>query len=456
MGEKVKILVVDDNRGMVKTICDILKAKGFESILAYSGEEAVEKVKADRPGCVLMDLRMPGIDGVKTLEQIRKVAPALPVLLITAYATEEQVEEAKRHGVSAVLTKPLDIQEFFCLLSQLGKGERHMVPAKGGSMSGKVQADSGETIRDRIRKEIIPVLYQVARINETKFHNPHLVCCWERKGCEMKDCPAYGNTEVRCWYRAGTYCGGKIQGTFVDKCGGCRQCDVFQESCPTVVEEVGEAANNLLFLLDEGKKASDKHLEKIEYLNKELLSALENLDSRNREIQELVITDKLTGLYNRNYLTTVLEDEIHRSQRGKNPLALMMIDLDDFKPINDAYGHSFGDKILAFLGSMLHGTIRKSDRPFRYGGEEFVVVLPDTDPTIALVVAERIREAFEKEPFVVEAFDEIQKKVYLTLSIGLATYGEGMTAGALIKQADLAIYKAKSEGKNRVIRYGID
>ena len=455
MYEKVKVLVVDDNRVMVKTICDILKFNGYESIIAYSGEEAVEKVQAENPGCVLMDLKMPGIDGVKALELIREVDPVLPVLLFSAFATEEQVEEAERFGASAVLPKPLDMQLFFCFLSHIGKGESHMKSA-GENMSGKKQADSDDTIRDRIRNEIIPILYNFARNDEMKFQNPHIVNCWEIKGCEMKDCPAYDKTGIPCWYLAGTYCGGKIQGAFAEKCGGCRQCEVFKEFCPTVVEEVGEAVNNLLYMVREGKKASQKQLGKIEYLNKELLSALENLDTRNREIQELVITDKLTGIYNRNYLTTVLEDEIQRSQRGNNPLALMMIDLDDFKPINDTYGHGFGDKILSFLGAMLQSTLRKCDRPFRYGGEEFVVVLPDTDTTIALAVAERIRETFEKEPFAVEVKDKIQKTVYLTLSVGLATYGQGMSAGELLKHADLAIYKAKSEGKNRVVRYGIE
>lgn len=120
MGE-LKVLVVDDNRHMVKTLCDILEVKGYEALPAYSGEEAVAKAMEDGPDCVLMDLRMPGIDGVKTLEMIREVDPTLPVLLISAFATEEQVEEAQRHGVSAVLSKPLDIQVVFCFLSHLGQ-----------------------------------------------------------------------------------------------------------------------------------------------------------------------------------------------------------------------------------------------------------------------------------------------------------------------------------------------
>ena len=323
-------------------------------------------------------------------------------------------------------------------------------------MLGKKPTVSGEAICNRIREEIIPILYQVVHNDGITFHNPHVVHCWETKKCERIDCPAYGNTEVPCWYRAGTYCGGNIQGTFVDKCGGCRKCEVFLTSCPTLVEEIGEALNNLLFSLREEKNTSQKHLEKMEYLNRELLSSLENLDARNRDIQELVITDKLTGLYNRNYLMTVLDEEILRFERGNNPLTVMMIDLDDFKLVNDTYGHPYGDKILSLFGVMLHKTIRKYDRPFRYGGEEFVVVLPDTDTTMAWIAAERIKKIFEKEPFVVETKEGVQKTVSLTLSIGLAAYRRGMSAGALMEQADEALYKAKSEGKNKVIRYGID
>ena len=318
------------------------------------------------------------------------------------------------------------------------------------------QVVSAETICNRIREEIIPILYQVASNDEIRFYNRHIGRCWERKGCQRSDCIAYRDTEIPCWYRAGTYCGGTVQGSFVEKCGGCRECEVFKEACPTLLEEVGEALNHLLFSLSEEKRNSRRHLEKIEYLNKELLSAVENLDSRNREIQELVITDRLTGLYNRNYLMTVFDDEILRFQRGEDPLTAMMIDLDDFKLVNDTYGHACGDRVLSFFGTMLNRILRKCDRAFRYGGEEFVVVLPGTDMTMAWILAERIRKNYENEPFVVQAKDGVQKIILQTMSIGLACYKKGMTAGALLEQADAAVYQAKSEGKNKVNRFGID
>jgi two-component system, NtrC family, response regulator HydG len=122
-----KVLVVDDERQMVNTICDILGVKGYETIPAYSGEEAVAKAITDKPDCVLMDIRMPGIDGVSALKKIREAAPALPVLLMSAYATGEQMEEAKQQGAYAVLTKPIDIQGLLSFLSLLRKEESVMV-----------------------------------------------------------------------------------------------------------------------------------------------------------------------------------------------------------------------------------------------------------------------------------------------------------------------------------------
>jgi two-component system, NtrC family, response regulator HydG len=127
MGETVKVLVVDDDRRMVKTICDILKAKGFDAVHAFTGEEAVEKVGKEKPDCVLMDVKMPGIDGIEALRMIKELSPDLPVVMMSAYATGEQTDEAKCHGAYSVLTKPIDIQQVLSFLSMLRKEESILV-----------------------------------------------------------------------------------------------------------------------------------------------------------------------------------------------------------------------------------------------------------------------------------------------------------------------------------------
>jgi DNA-binding NtrC family response regulator len=127
MKEKLKVLVVDDDRRMVRTICDILKVKGHESIEAYSGEEAVIKAQDEAPDCVLMDIKMPGISGVEALQLISAASPDLPVVLMSAYATSEQEAEAKRQGAYTVLTKPINIQILLTFLSLLRKEESILV-----------------------------------------------------------------------------------------------------------------------------------------------------------------------------------------------------------------------------------------------------------------------------------------------------------------------------------------
>jgi len=121
MGEKLKILVVDDDRRMVRTLCDILRVKGYEALPAHSGEEAVQWTQVEVFDCVLMDLKMSGIDGVTALKMIRGVAPDTPVVLMSAYASDEQLAEAKQHGAASVLTKPIDFQQVLSYLSLLRK-----------------------------------------------------------------------------------------------------------------------------------------------------------------------------------------------------------------------------------------------------------------------------------------------------------------------------------------------
>jgi two-component system response regulator HydG len=123
----MKILIVDDDRRMVKTIFDILEVKGYEPSIAYTGEEALQKIVSEKPDCVLMDIKMPGINGVEALKKIKNLSPDLPVILMSAYATEEQIEEAKQHGAYTVLNKPIDIQIVLSFFALLGKEESILI-----------------------------------------------------------------------------------------------------------------------------------------------------------------------------------------------------------------------------------------------------------------------------------------------------------------------------------------
>lgn len=310
-----------------------------------------------------------------------------------------------------------------------------------------------EETTKRIRENIFPIFEKFISDDNVLFKNPDVIKCWKLLDCKTKDCSLYGEDSngLRCWQIAGTYCGGKPQGGFVDKYAKCSNCKVFKGSCPTIVEEIGEHFNNMVFLLKQkGKLLEDK--EKVERLNQELISALEQLDKKNREIQEIMITDKLTGIYNRNYLNIVFQDEIARSCRYKRPLAFLMADIDRFKSFNDAYGHLAGDEMLSFIGTLMKGDIRKFDRAFRYGGEEFVIILPETDSMLAYIVAERIRKGFEKKVFSVRK-GEVTESASRTISIGITHAFTDVGIEEMISQADKALYLAKNYGGNMTIKY---
>ena len=163
-----------------------------------------------------------------------------------------------------------------------------------------------------------------------------------------------------------------------------------------------------------------------------------------RELERLSITDDLTGLFNRRYLMDMLALEIRRSRRMNHPFAVLMADVDNFKPYNDAHGHLEGDKALARIGAILRDTSRDVDCAARYGGEEFVVLMPETEMKGAVEMAERIRARLADDAV-------IGKK--LTISLGVAQFpADGETPEALLARADAALYQAKRDGRDRIVR----
>jgi two-component system cell cycle response regulator len=159
------------------------------------------------------------------------------------------------------------------------------------------------------------------------------------------------------------------------------------------------------------------------------------------------ITDALTNLYNRHFMDIHLENLVQQSQRHGKPFSLMLIDVDHFKPINDTYGHDVGDQVLQRLSRVIVKSIRTADMAARFGGEEFVVLLPETDLLSATVVTDRICKTVEMTPFRVE---HPIGNLNMTVSIGAAQLRKGETASQLLKRADEALYKAKSSGRNQV------
>ncbi len=162
-------------------------------------------------------------------------------------------------------------------------------------------------------------------------------------------------------------------------------------------------------------------------------------------IQELTVVDEHTGLYNARHLRAVLAAEVARAVRFRHPISLVFFDLDRFKTVNDTHGHLVGSEVLREIGTVLKEVLRATDVPTRYGGDEFVVVLPETDPAAALQAAGRWRQALSQHPFAAE------RNLAITASFGVATFPDhAATAELLLAAADSAMYRAKAAGRNAV------
>lgn len=165
------------------------------------------------------------------------------------------------------------------------------------------------------------------------------------------------------------------------------------------------------------------------------------------ELAEQVRTDPLTGLANYRYFSQALEQEMERTQRSGQPTTLIMLDIDHFKKVNDRWGHEVGNQALVHIAKLMLETVRKLDIPCRYGGEEFAIILPNTELSASVPVAERLRRAIDETPLTVD-----EKKLSLTASLGIGSYllGEKATPEELVQRADHYLYLAKQEGRNQV------
>ncbi len=178
-----------------------------------------------------------------------------------------------------------------------------------------------------------------------------------------------------------------------------------------------------------------------------LLARIQELEARCKELESLSQIDALTSFYNYRYLVKALSDEMERSMRTGLPTGLIMVDLDYFKRINDVYGHENGNLALKKAAAIWRAIIRRIDIPCRYGGEEFVIILPGTRMPQAIRTAERLRRALESQPMELNG-----QSVVLTGSFGVAAfeYGDELDVQELIEMVDKFVLKAKGEGRNRV------
>jgi diguanylate cyclase len=211
---------------------------------------------------------------------------------------------------------------------------------------------------------------------------------------------------------------------------------------------MGNVARIRIGQLRQARLALEKSTLDLENANEALKLRLNDINHLQEQLREQAHRDPLTGQYNRRYLDTTLQREMFRAAREQLPITLLMVDIDHFKAINDSHGHPVGDEVLRQIGLILATHARSHDVVCRYGGEEFLLMLPQLPSTLALQRAEQLRRAAKTHVFSTEAGD-----IRVTLSVGVATYPDnGQTVDELLRSADHALYQAKREGRNRVVQ----
>lgn len=269
--------------------------------------------------------------------------------------------------------------------------------------------------------------------------NRKRISCWKIKKCSSVDCPAYGNKLLRCWAVTNTKCSNGEMCSGEDKLQLCEKCPVYSSQDSNAIEGVLLVDNSL-----SGKPIDQKTVTLLSIVAHSIGVAVNNAKAYSNVLRES-IRDDLTGLHNRRYFNERLMDEVDRAKRYGDNFSLLMIDIDNFKDINDSYGHPVGDTVLVAVGNIFGDKLRKTDLVARYGGEEFAIILFNTGKGKAIEIAENLRAAIAGADFGKDG------KIRVTVSIGISTIGvDSNSFDGLICNADKALYDAKVTGRNRV------
>jgi two-component system cell cycle response regulator len=449
-----RVLVVDDILSNVKLLEAKLTTEYFEVVTAYNGEEALARVAAETPDIVLLDVMMPGMDGFEVCRRIKSNPKTahVPVIMVTALDQPADRIAGLEAGADDFLTKPIDDTALFARVRSLVRlkmmTDELLMREETGQSLGLV--DGGETKADADPAGRILVVEDRAE-----------TVAWFQAALEPKnEVAAVGNFDEALVRAKGGDFDLIIVSLGIKAFDGLRLCSNLR-SLPEVRNTpilvlIGEGdSKKLVQALDMGVndylvRPVDQN--ELQARVRTQLRKKQYADKLRHNMQlslEMAITDQLTGLHNRRYMSRHLDTLLKNSATSGKPVAFLIMDIDYFKAVNDTYGHDAGDEVLREFANRISANVRGMDLACRFGGEEFVVVMPDTDIAYAYTVAERLRHSVEMTPFPISREPH---QIHVTISIGMAaTAKTNETAEELLHRADQALYRAKREGRNRVI-----
>ncbi|WCR58598.1 MAG: Response regulator PleD [Wolbachia endosymbiont of Ctenocephalides felis wCfeF] len=453
-----KILVVDDVLSNVKLLEARLKAEYYTVIVAHDGKEAIDLVAKQQPDIILLDIMMPKINGFEVCKSLKSdpLTTHIPIIMVTALHDTHDRVQGINAGADDFLTKPIDETALSARIKSLTRLKmvidelrlRGETNAEIGGVAGSSIMDYSNQIFDAnilVVDEDVFQAEQIYNVLSQRFGSIKVL----NDPTEALEIGIEDNYDLI------------ISDMQFSQTDGLRLCSEFRSKVetrytPILILSEDYDKNNLVKALNVG--AND-------YLTVPLdeseLMARVNLQVKRKRYQdalrmnlfnnaEMSIKDPLTNCYNRRYFDAHLKNIVKDSVEKDRRLSLMILDIDYFKVVNDDFGHSAGDELLKQMQKRISENIRVTDLLARFGGEEFVIVMPDTNISDAYTVAERIREIIATEPFVLSGEDTTHS---VTVSIGIAEMQKSDLDNIkkFIVRADRYLYKAKNSGRNRVV-----
>jgi len=449
-----RVLVVDDVPANVRLLEARLSAEYFDVMTAGSGEAALAICERAKCDVILLDVMMPDMDGLEVCRRLKAGASThhIPVVLVTALDQLSDRVRGLEAGADDFLTKPVSDVALIARVRSLARLKlmtdelrmRAVAPPDIGLRNPEREAltETGREGRILVVEDRAAAQEHIAGVlaleHSTDIEaSPNAALLRAAEG-------AYDVVIVSLGLRD------------FDGLRLCSQLRSLDRTRNVPIVALSDTADGVGLARGLEIGVNDYLFRPIE--NNELLARVRTQIRKKRYAErlrdsvqmsiEMAITDALTGLYNRRYMENRIRSLVEQVALCSKPLTVLVLDIDYFKSINDTYGHDAGDEVLREFALRIRRSIRGIDLACRYGGEEFVVIMPEADLSVATVVAERLRRRIASEPFSIQ---QGARTVELTTSVGIAALAGSDTPASVIKRADQALFCAKRAGRNRVV-----
>ncbi|MCX7991050.1 MAG: diguanylate cyclase [Proteobacteria bacterium] len=451
---KPNILIVDDDKLFLEQCVDMLIDVEGDLHLATSCKEASDIIESNKIDILILDLVLPDGKGDSVMEIAKKKNPDVDVIIISAFGTVESVINLMRKGIFDYIKKPIVPEEFkFTILKCLR--ERAIIEENRKLKESLNIYELGKMLTSNLE---LPKVYDNILVLFDNIMKGSKVVVFSSDVSDNYDIRAFLNFDRselanikeklvdflndRVCYKTDETIDGNIS---IFKLSNLDFPEKFDKNYlitfPIIFDN--RVKGGVFVFAD---YIQDSKREFFTFIRDHINLAIENA-IRYINAQEMAFIDELTKVYNIRYLHVALENEIKRAERFGSFLSVLFLDLDFFKNINDTYGHLTGSKLLIEIAKEIKRCVRSIDIVIRYGGDEFVIICTETDPELALKVAERIRKRIETTEFLKEE----GKNIKITASIGIATYPVNATTKTdLLELADKAMYKGKETTRNVV------